>query len=201
MTIKATCALIVALVMAAYAFRYNWQIHKREVAPTLSTWVLFLVGVLVSLAFYGPAQNWDLISGIGNAVDVVVVASVIACVLLWGDKTVRFKPWEKYYLGAAGLGVLYGVVSGDLIRSNLFGQLLICVGYVPTWHTMIKQKRNTESFTAWGMLIVSNGIGLVPALVDGNILSAIYVVRALTLVSFTLAIMTYFELRARRMVS
>jgi hypothetical protein len=198
MTIKEICALGVVLVMCVYAIRYNWQIRQREVSPTLSTWILFLVGVLVSLTFYGPAEGWDLISGIGNVTDVGVVASVIVCILLWGNKTVRFQPWEKYYLGAAGLGVLYGAISGDLMRSNLFGQFLICVGYVPTWHTMIKSRCNTESFTAWCLLIVSNGIGLVPALVDGNILSAIYVIRALTLVSFTLILMAYYEIRSRR---
>lgn len=198
MSLKETCALLVAAIMAAFAWRYGIKIRRREIEPPLSTWILFLVGVAVSLVFYGLEEEWDLVSGITNVGDLAVVSSVIVCLLVWGDRTVRFKRWERYYLAAGGLAVFYGIVSGDLWNSSLLGQGLIVVGYVPMWHKMVVEKRNTESFATWTIVLCADLVAIVPAIKEGNVLSAIYVIRAFVLILITFCFMTYFELRARR---
>lgn len=198
MSLKDICALIVVLIMALFAFRYGYQIRRREIKPRLATWIVFLVGVSLTLGFYVLEEDWDLISGVNNAVDLLVVIANIVCVLVWADPTVRFRPWEKYYFLAAGFIVLYGALSGDLLSSNLFGQILICLGYLPMWWEMVETGKNSESFTAWGLGLAAPVVGLVPSLVDGNVLSAVYVIRTIIMCATTLVIMTYFELRARR---
>lgn len=198
MSLKDTCALLVVAIMAAFAWRYGIKIRRHEIEPPLSTWILFLVGVGVSLVFYGLEEEWDLVSGITNSGDLVVVSSVIVCLLLWGDRTVRFKRWERYYLAAGGLVVFYGIFSGDLWHSSLLGQGLIVVGYIPMWHKMVVENRNTESFAMWTIVLCANLVAIVPAIKEGNLLSAIYVIRAFVLILITFCFMTYFELRARR---
>lgn len=185
--------------MVAFAGRYSYQTYKKEISPTLSTWILFFAGVGLSLVTYLLNENFDVISGVNNTVDILVVIAMIASIWRWGDKTLRFRPWEKYYLGAAEGIVVYAVFTGDLFHSNLFAQALIAVGAFPTIHTMIREGRNTESFTAWGLVWTAHAVGLVPSLAgDGNILSAIYVIRGLVSITITLAVMTYFEVRTRR---
>lgn len=197
--LKDMCALLVAMIMTLFTARYGYQVYKKEIEPPLSTWILFIVGVGVSLLFYGLKEEWDFVSGIANVVDVGVVLTVIVCILLWGkDRTVRFKRWERFYLIVGALTVFYGFLSGDLWRSNLVGQILLVVGYLPTWHTMVVQKRNTESFTAWGIVLVAELVAIVPSVVQGNLLSAIYVIRALISILITLAFMIYYERRVRR---
>ncbi|MFA4845418.1 MAG: hypothetical protein WC654_02580 [Patescibacteria group bacterium] len=195
---KDICALVVAAIMTGVAWRYGTQIHRREIEPPLSTWILFLVGVGVSLLFYGFEEDWDLVSGITNVVDVGVVLIVLVCILLWGDRTVRFKRWERYYLAVGVLVVFYGFISGDLWQSSLIGQALLVVGYIPIWHGMMVNKRNTESFTAWCMALVAALVAIVPSVIEGNFLSAIYVIRALISILITLAFMTYYQRRTRR---
>ncbi len=198
MDIKEFCALCVVLFTVWRTWYYGLQVARRDIAPALSTWILFLLGVAVSFVFYGLEEDWDVVSGICNTVDLFSVTSIVVCICLYGDKAVRFKPWEKYYLGAVACVVFYGASTGGLWESSLFGQLLICVGYVSMWHKMYAQKRNTESFTMWMTFIPADIIGMVPAFVDGNVLSAIYALRAMVFVLITLAVMIYYELRARR---
>ena len=192
------CALIVIALMVLFAVRYSYQIYKKDISPTLSTWILFFVGVGLSLVTYLLSEDFDVISGINNTVDILVVIAMIASILRWGNKTVRFRPWEKYYLLTAGAIVLYAVITGDLFKSNLFAQVLIAIGAIPTINTMIAERRNTESFTAWGLVWTAHAVGLVSSLVNGNILSATYVIRGLVSITITLAVMIYFEVRTRR---
>lgn len=198
MEFKDVCAVIVAVLMVLFAARYSYQIYKREIAPTLSTWILFFAGVGISLVTYLLNEDFDVVSGVNNTVDILVVVAMIASILRWGDKTIRFRPWEKYYLGAAGLIVIYAIMTGDLFSSNLFAQGLIVIGAFPTINTMVSEGRNTESFTGWGLVWTAHLVGLAPSLVDGNLLSATYVIRGLVSITITLAIMTYFEIRTRR---
>lgn len=199
MELKDVCALIVATLLVVFVGRYSYQIYKKDISPTLSTWILFFVGVGLSLVTYLLNEDFDVISGVNNTVDILVVIVVIASIWRWGDKAIRFRPWEKYYLGAAGLIVLYATITGDLFNSNLIAQFLIVVGAVPTIHRMIAERRNTESFTAWGLVWVAHAVGLVPSFAEGgNILSVTYVIRGLISVSITLTVMVYFEVRIRR---
>lgn len=200
MELKEICALIVTALLVVFTGRYCYQIHKKDgVSPTLSTWILFLAGVGLSLVTYLLNEDFDVISGVNNTVDILVVIVVIASILRWGDKTVRFLPWEKYYLAVAGLVALYAAITGDLFNSNLVAQFLIAVGAFPMWHKMITQKRNTESFTAWGLVWTAHAVGLIPSFAQGgNMLSATYVIRGLVSITITFAFMIYFELRTRR---
>lgn len=133
--------------MVLCAFRYAYQIKKKEISPILSTWIIFLLGTLLSLITYALAEKHDFRSGILNTLDVLVVMTVFCSILAWGNRQVRFKPFERWYLLGIALITLYGLVSGDAWSSNIFTQLLISIGYAPTIQNLITQKKNTESFT------------------------------------------------------
>lgn len=57
---------------------------------------------------------------------------------------------------------------------------------------------HTESFTTWTIVLCADLVAIVPAIKEGNVLSAIYVIRAFVLILITFCFMTYFELRVRR---
>ena len=189
---------LVALVMMTFAVRYTYQIWKQEISPTLSTWIIFLLGTGLSLTTYAIAEKYDFRSGILNMMDVVAVMIVFLAILVWGNRDVRFKPFEKWYLGGIGAIVAYGLLSGDAWGSNIFTQVLISIGYVPTIQNLLTEKRNVESFTGWGCGIVAGLIALYPAMVDGNSLAVLYALRTIVLVSSIIAVMTYYELRSQK---
>lgn len=191
---KDLCAWLVVVILVGFSSRYSYQIWKREITPTLSTWIIFLTGTGLSLITYAIAENHDFKSGIMNTMDVVDVIIVFLATLAWGKhEKVRFKPWEKYYLMGAGAIVLYGIISGDAWKSNIFTQALIAGAYIPTIHNLVQKKRNTESFTAWGLGLLANIVALYPAMDKGNSLAVVYAARSIVLIIIMLSFMWYYR--------
>lgn len=188
---------LVVLVMIVFATRYSYQIWRAQIKPTLSTWIIFLSGTGLSLITYAIAENHDFKSGILNTMDVVAVAIVLVVILIWGNREIRFKSFEKKYLSGVGIIILYGLLSGDAWGSNIFTQVLISIGYFPTMQNLITVKRNVESFTGWSCDVVAGTISLYPALDQGNDLSVIYAIRTIVLVSIILGLMIHYQLRQK----
>lgn len=187
-------AFLVIVTMLVLACRYIYQIHRHKITPTLSTWIIFFIGTGLSLLTYALAEKHDFKSGILSVMDTAAVASILCAILVWGNRDMRFKPFEKWYLVGVGAIISYGLISGDARGSNIFTQVLISVGYVPTIQNLITEKKNTESFTAWGCALTAGIFGLYPALVeDGNSLAAIYSIRTIILVFIMLCLMAYYE--------
>jgi len=183
----------VAVIMVAFCIYYSFQIWRRRIDPTLSTWIIFLAGTGLSLVTYGLAENHDYQSGILNTLDVVSVAIILSAILKWGKPELRFRQHEKWYLVGAALIVGYGIMTGDVWSSNLYTQVLICCGYIPLIQTLVTEKRNTESFFGWICGLSAGIIGLYPAVVSGNALAVIYAVRTIIAVSVVLFFMVYYQ--------
>ena len=183
--------------MAIFAIRYIYQVWKREISPALSTWIIFLLGTGLSLATYAIEEDHDFLSGILNTMDIIVVVAVLAAIIIWGNRKMRFKPFEKWYLWGVGAIVAYGMLSGDAWTSNILTQILISVGYFPTIQNLLTEKKNTESFTGWILVAVAGFIALYPATVNGNVLATLYATRTVVLVAAIIAIMAYYSMRDR----
>ncbi|MBI2623723.1 MAG: hypothetical protein HYW65_04115 [Candidatus Liptonbacteria bacterium] len=193
---KDVCAWLVGFVALAFAARYVHQVKQGKVAPALSTWLIFLVGVVLSFITYAVAEKRDFRSGVLNTVDLVSISFIVAGILMWGERNVRFKPFEKWHLAASGVLVLYGVCTGDAWNSNLLAQVLIGIAYFPTWQNLVTRKRNTESWSGWALNLTASALALYPAFADGNKLAAIYACRAVTLIICTMFLMAYYDIRA-----
>lgn len=187
--------------MTATVSRYIWQIYHKEIQPTLSSWIIFFSGTSLSLVTYAIAQDKDFKSGILNLVDCIGVALIMISVLLWSRAERHFRPFEKWYLAGIGLIVIYGLATGDAWSSNLFTWGLIATGYFPTIQTLVTEKRNTESFTAWGGEWITVTIGLYPASDGGNTLAILYASRGVVLIGPMLILMSYYEFQSRKQAS
>lgn len=194
---------LVAAFMAAFAARYARQLYLAKLDPTnpfnprLSSWLIFLAGVCLSLATYLPATERDVQSCILNVIDIFTVSAVVAAILRWGNREVRFKPFERWYLAAAVAIVLYWFLWRDPWTSNLLVQGLVSMGFAPMIHNLISERRNTESFTAWGLILIGSSIAVYPAAANENLLATIYAARSVVLSTGTLLLMAALELRAR----
>jgi len=192
---KDFCVWTVGFLEVVFFARYVYQIRKREIAPTLSMWITFFLGTGLSFATYVVAEKADLRSGILNTMDAVGVTLVPIAILVWGRRAVRFRPFEKWYLACVVAIVAYALFSGDAWRSNIFTQVLLVIGYAPTIHSLITEKRNTESFSTWGCSIAAGLVAFYPATVEGNVLAMLYAIRNVVLASLLVLIMAYYERR------
>jgi hypothetical protein len=191
--VKDICVWLVVASASFFGSCYVFKIWKKKAVPTISTWIIFLVGCGLSFVTYIAAENRDIKSGILNTIDLVYVSMVILAIILWGKHKVRFEPHEKWYLaGAAGI-VAYGFATGDVWSSNVLTQVLMSAAYFPMYHKMIIGKKKTDSYFAWIPAVFNASIALYPAIYDGNTLAVIYAVRAFTFSLATSLMMAYYQ--------
>ncbi|OGH75760.1 MAG: hypothetical protein A3A89_04860 [Candidatus Magasanikbacteria bacterium RIFCSPLOWO2_01_FULL_33_34] len=189
---------LVVITMTTFIITYVYKIYKHKITPTLSTWIIFFLGTTLSFITYLIAEKHDLSSGILNTIDIANVIIVITAIIIFGKHTIHFNSFEKWYLGGVGFIIFYGFVSGNAWSSNIFTQILLCIGYAPTFHILLKNKINTESFTAWGINLVVSILALYPAIVEGNLLASLYAIRATILISTLIIIMIYCEFYTKK---
>jgi len=194
---KEVCIWLVAIATIASGCRFAYQLRAGTIATTLSTWIIFLAATSLSLATYVTAEGFNLRAGILNCMDVVGAGMVFMATLLWGERGMRIKPFERWYLAGIVGALILWFLTGNALSANLITQTLIVIGYAPTLHNIITTKKNTESFTGWGLVFLACVIALYPAFSNGNMLAEVYAVRAVTSVLIVLSLMTYYELRNR----
>lgn len=191
---------LVVITMTLFITTYVYKIYKREITPTLSTWVIFLFGTTLSFITYLVTEKHDLSSGILNTIDVANVIIIITAIIIFGKHTIRFNSFEKWYLSGVCFIILYGFLSGNAWNSNILTQVLLCIGYAPTIHTLLKNKVNTESFSAWGINLIVSILAIFPAIIEGNLLALLYAIRATLLISILIIIMIYCEFYEKKFI-
>ncbi len=198
----AVCALIVVLLITA--IRYGYQIIKRQITPTPSTWILWVCATSINVATYlgerieKSITIEDVLSGIYGIADMLFCIAMLLIMFFVGSRTVRFKPFEKWYLFGAGGIILFLIISGNFFSTNILIQALITIGYIPTIHNFFVTKKNTESFTAWILLLIASLISLYPAIEKGNTLSILYSLRAVVSIIIVLWLMAYYSFHIKK---
>ena len=196
---KQLMAWLAAGTMLIVAGRYSYEVYKRKISPTFSTWLILLSGTSLSLITYTVASNRDFQSGILNTIDVVVSFIIVLSIMIW-EKNLKlsFKPFEKKYLLVAIGIIIFWAISKDAFVSNLLVQVLLTIGYLPTMQNLIKEKRNVESFIAWSLGLTAGFLALYPAIAGGNILATIYSLRTIVLIGIVLGLMSFYRKNAKK---
>lgn len=195
-----TSAVIVAALAIMQMVFYVRAVKRGDAQPATSSWIVWFVGSMISTITYVLSQKAQLVSGARLLVDCGGCGLTLVSVLIWGDRKVRFRSFEKWYLlGCAGI-VAYGAISGDMFGSNLYAQGLLVLGYLPTIQKLITEKRNSEPFGSWIIALALCFLGFLPAVLRRDTLAMIYAGRSFTLVSCTIALMILYDRRQRRLM-
>jgi len=193
---KSLAAAMTVLLMFLFAFRYAYQVRKGKISPVLSMWVVFFAGAFIGLISYASAESRDFLTGIQNVVDLGAITVIIISILLWGKtKKAYFQRFEKRYLFFAAVIILFWVIWKSAFYSNILTQILMTWAYFPTIQNLIAKKKNTESFSSWMLVFFAQLCALAPAFIEGNLLAALYVVRAEVMTIVLLVIMTCYHFK------
>lgn len=183
---------------ASYIYQIKRKFDGKErdgVTPALSTWIIFFLGTILSFVTYLIAEEHDFRSGILIVIDTIVSSAILSSVIVWGNRTKRLNLFEKWFLVGIGLIIVYGTISGNAWNSNIFAQILISIGYIPTFQKLITQKKNTESYAMWGFSMIGGYLGIYPAI--GRPLAVLYSIRTIISVSAVLSLMIYYDYRQK----
>lgn len=186
---KGYLATAVAVILIAGSLPYVYQISRRQVLPTLSTWIILVVATSLNVASYLVATRADVISGVLGVTDALVSWLILIVAVFSARLKIKFQTFEKYYLAGAGVIVLFWIVSRNAFTTNLLMQLLITIGCLSTIQSLLYANENHESFIFWGLVLVASSISLYPAAVGGNLLALIYSIRSMVILCVILSLM------------
>ena len=194
---KGYMAIAVAVVLSAASLPYVYQISRRQVLPTLSTWIILVVATSLNVASYLVATRVDVISGVLGLTDALVCWFILIVTVISAGLKMQFQTFEKYYLTGAGMLVLFWIVSRNAFITNLLMQLLITIGCSSTIQSLLYANENHESFIFWGLVLVAASLSLYPAAVDGNLLAVIYSIRSIVILCVILSLMLRLHRKTR----
>lgn len=192
---KKATAFIAASLMAIFAVRYCYLIAIGETKPVLATWLMFSLATTAGMWTYLRTDyQKDWVTNIANTVDVFVTLSIMFFLLFFG-RGIRydFTPLEAVCITAVLLVLLYWKISHRANIANVAVNTILVVGYFPTVISLWVSNENTESFSAWVIVLVSNFAALYNPIRERDWLALLYATRSVVSVGIVLGLMAYNE--------
>ena len=197
-TVTVFAWISLGLILAA-GFTNSIRIYRREVDPTLSTWIILFAGALLSFITYLSTGKGNLVAGALNGADVLSEAMVVLTIILFGIRRWRVRSFEKFYFAGLVIAGAFWFLTANPFASNLLVQIILALGYIPTIHTLLTTKTNTESFLVWGLILAASVIFLYPSAIawqKGDVLALVYAIRSIVLLSTVLLLMWVYRKRS-----
>lgn len=188
---------IFTLLQMCVGWWYCRQAILHPMRPKLTTWLLFVVACSMSLGSFIGQGQLDIVAGIANVVDVVVVVAVTITLLMVGNRQVaRFDMW---CLSAAGLICGFWFTTSNHFWVNMATNVLLVVAYFPTYRSQWKATPDkSEDPWFWILILVGALLALYPAATSGKLLTIVYAGRAVVCVSVLLILIFRAKMRITR---
>ena len=142
--------------------RYCTKLVRRQIAPRLATWLIFEVGVLMSLAAYFASPGHSLAKAALNATDAVMVTVILLLVL------VKQKGRKAQLTKNEGMCLLIACLAAALwlfTRTGWVGlkgfKVVMSVAYLPTLESVWKWRPRPppEPWTSGAPTCLSRSLG------------------------------------------
>jgi hypothetical protein len=174
--------------------RYIYLLYHKKISPSLAMWTFFSLAVGISLFTYFAAGTYVISDNILNFTDFILVVSVSIAILVWGDPSTRFNRFDVACLAAVLAIIAFWAVSKNHVVTNYSVQSIMVISYFPVLGRMVNQKKNTEAFSPWIMMLVAAGISL---FASKGWLASVYAIRAIVCTGALLIMMLRIELADR----
>lgn len=175
--------------------RYVYLLYNKKISPSLAMWTFFSLAVGISLFTYFAEGDHSISDNMLNFTDLIMVVSVSIAILIWGDHTTRFNRFDLGCLAAViGIIIFWGISNNHII-TNYSVQSIMVISYFPVLRRMTNQKKNTEAFSVWIMMLVAAGISL---FASKGWLASVYAIRAVLCTGALLLLMVRIEIINRK---
>ncbi len=175
--------------------RYVYLLYNKKISPSLAMWTFFSLAVGISLFTYFAQSDHSISDNMLNFTDLIMVVSVSVAILIWGDHSTRFTQFDMGCLAAViGIIVFWGISNNHII-TNYSVQSIMVISYFPVLRRMTHQKKNTEAFSVWIMMLVAAGISL---FASKGWLASVYAIRAVLCTGALLLLMLRIEIINRK---
>jgi hypothetical protein len=174
--------------------RYIYLLYHKRISPSLAMWTFFSLAVGISLFTYFADGSFSISDNILNFTDLILVVSVSVAILLWGDISTRFNRFDVGCLLAVIGIIVFWIISDNHIITNYAVQSIMVISYFPVLGRMVTQKKNTEAFSPWILMLLAAGISL---FASEGWLASVYAIRAVVCTGALLLLMVRVEMKSR----
>jgi hypothetical protein len=193
--LKILSAVITAVLSGTSTWYYIRWLRQGEATPKLATWLLFAVATVINVGSFAEKSNLDWISGSLGIVDMVSCTAIAIGVFRFVTKQFLFEPIDYFYLALTVLAVILWIAFGSALGANVLAQIIIFIGYFPTYHHILAERKNTEPFPYWLLSLGAGTVALYPSIGGGQPLAIAYSARTVVMVSALLIIMYKYRSR------
>ena len=185
MNITNLAAVSVVILVFYVGARYCLKFLRGKSSPRIATWLIFEIGVAVSLVSYLAGHDHSLTKAALNVADCFQV-TVILLVLLFGRgrRRLDFTSKERLSLWISGIAAIVWMLTRAGWVGFIGFQTVMSVAYLPTLESLWRWKPGNppEPLDKWGINVLITLIGLVVDLTGKrDYLAMIYPLRALIL--------------------
>ena len=163
LNVSNVAALVVTLLVFYVGIRYCGKVIRKEIFPRIATWLIFEIGVVMSLATYLTGQDHTLAKAALNAADCLQVTVILITLqFVQRGQKMRFTGSEWASLAISGVATVVWMVTrtGWLAFGGF--QVVMCIAYLPTLESLWRWKPgpSPEPMEKWSINILITLIGL-----------------------------------------
>ena len=153
-----------ALLDVGVGARYCVKLIRKEAHPRIATWLIFEIGVVMSLATYFASHDHSIVKAALNVTDAVVVTVILASILIEqrGEK-ILFTRNEQLCLVISCITMAAWAITKTAWIGFAGFQVVMSVAYFPTIESVWQWKpgQSPEPFETWSVNAVAALIGVV----------------------------------------
>ncbi len=156
-------AITVVLLVFYVGIRYCVKILRKEISPRVATWLIFEIGVAMSLASYLAGHGHSLVKAALNAADCVQVTVILLTLLIeQRGRQIRFTRYEVISLWISGIAAAAWMITKTGWIGFVGFQSVMCIAYLPTVESLWRWKPGTspEPKEKWAINVFIALIGL-----------------------------------------
>jgi hypothetical protein len=191
---------IAALLILCVGGIYCKKIIRGKAHPTITTWIIFEIGILMSLVTYLTSHDHSIVRSITNAADIVAVSAILIVLIAkrWGE-TLTFSRDERLCFKIIACVLAAWALSRNSWIGNVGFQIVMIVAYWPTikrlwsWPKYFHGIKGPEPFVTWFLNATAGVLGVGIARTEHDCLASLYPLRAMILCSAVLFLIKRIE--------
>ena len=194
-------ASIVAILDVGVGARYCAKLIRKQACPRIATWLIFEIGVLMSLAAYFASHDHSIVKAALNVTDGIVVSVILgALVVEQRGRKILFTRNEQLCLVIAGITMAAWIISRAAWVGFLGFQVVMSVAYFPTIESVWQWKpgRSPEPVETWSINAIAALMGvLIDITGTHDYIAMLYPLRAFILCMIIVALVGRWEQKTK----
>lgn len=201
MNVSTSAAVIVTVLVFYVGARYCAKLIRKEISPRIATWLIFEIGVVMSLATYLAGNDHSLIKAALNVADSLQVTVILVTLLIeHRGRKIHFTRNELASLVISCVAAVAWMITKTGWVGFIGFQLVMSVAYFPTFESLWRWKLgpSPEPMEKWGINVMIGVIGVVVDITGRrDYLAMVYPLRALILCIVVVVLIARWEYKSK----